>query len=69
MPGYADVEVARIPHALVIPRACVLDGKVVVRADGKRQTRSVEVLATDGTIAAIGAGLAEGEWVLLHPEE
>ncbi|MCK4284192.1 MAG: efflux RND transporter periplasmic adaptor subunit [Candidatus Brocadiae bacterium] len=69
MNGYAEVEVESMSHALVIPRACILDGKVTALEGTKRRTRSVDVLASDGSMAAIGSGLADGQWVLLNPEE
>ncbi|NLW50709.1 MAG: HlyD family efflux transporter periplasmic adaptor subunit [Candidatus Brocadiaceae bacterium] len=68
MTGDASIEVAHA-DGLIVPRACLRDGKVVIWTGGTRETRSVDVLAADSSTAVIRGGLAEGEWILLNPEE
>jgi multidrug efflux pump subunit AcrA (membrane-fusion protein) len=69
MSGHADIEIRRIPGALLVPQGAVADNEVTVITKSGPVARHVEVLAVNGTEAAIGSGLAQGEWVQLCNEE
>ncbi len=69
MSGQADIEVMRIADALLIPQSALMGETVTVDGPAGPEVRQVEVLGRNGTEAAIGAGLQEGEHVWLCPEE
>jgi DNA repair photolyase len=52
-----------------VPQGAVADNEVTVVTKSGPVARHVEVLAANGTEAAIGSGLAQGEWVQLCNEE
>ena len=69
MTGFAEVEVKRIPEAVVLPRCAVSGNRVAVLTESGLARRQVEILASNGTTVAIGAGLRAGEWVALCAQE
>jgi len=69
MNAYANVEVNRIEQALVIPQAAMTDAGVTLKTSSGLRKRKINVVASNGAVAAIESGLAEGELVLLCPEE
>jgi len=68
MGGRAEVTVAGVPSALVIPQACVRGGTVTVLDGDRARVTAIELLATDGTFAVVKSGLTTGQWVRLLPE-
>jgi multidrug efflux system membrane fusion protein len=65
------VELDRLPHATVIPRAAVNDGPdgqfaYVVAADRRAEQRNVRVLFDDGTDVAIDGDVQPGQLVIVE---
>jgi len=67
----ARIEVARLADALTIPVSALFRSRAgwsaFVVEEGRARLRAVEVVRRNESVAAIGAGLKEGERVILFP--
>jgi HlyD family secretion protein len=69
-----DIEVARRPHALLVPMAAVYDINgprpwVMAVNEGRLQKKSLHLGLRAGGMAEVLAGLQEGDWVVNSPSK